>query len=237
MPFVVGAGAGALIAGAAVVGGAAVKIHQANKAASAQRYAIDKANNGLSDEAEQARDDYAPYRDLGTAAVNNLNGLMKNPGSITSDPGYQFGLTQGQTAIDRSAAGTGSLYSGATLKALQRYGQDYAGTKLNDTYNRYGNIANLGLSAVNGTTNSGQNAANNIANNTIGAGNVTAAQANANGTTIGNGINQLAAMYGGGGGNGIGLSSLAGTTQGSNQSSYNLNGGGRGGFNVPSWGG
>lgn len=214
-------------AGAAAVAvvGAAVKVHQSNMAASKQRYAIDKANQGLSAEKQQARDDYAPYRDAGAIATNNLNGLMKDPNSITSDPGYQFGLGQGQTAIDRSAASGGSLYSGATLKALQRYGQDYAGTKLNDAYTRYGGVANLGLSAVNGTTQSGQNAQNQISNNIIGAGNVSAAQANANGTTIANGLQQAYSAYTGGG---TGMGSMAGSTQGSNQSSYNLNSGSSG---------
>lgn len=41
-------------------------------------------------------------------------------------PGYQFGLDQGQKQIEASAAARGSLNSGAILKALQRYGNDYA---------------------------------------------------------------------------------------------------------------
>jgi hypothetical protein len=215
----------AWVGAAVVVAGAAVKVHQGNVAASKQRYAIDAANKGLASEEQQARDDYAPYRDTGAAATTALNGLMKDPNSITSDPGYQFGLGQGQQAIDRSAAGAGGLYSGATLKALERYGQNYAGTKLNDAYTRYGGVAQLGLNAVNGTTQSGQNAQNQISNNLIGAGNVSAAQENANGTTIANGLQQAVAAYAGGG---TGMGSMAGATQGSNQSSYNLNSGSTG---------
>lgn len=41
-------------------------------------------------------------------------------------PGYQFGLDQGMKAVQASAAARGGLNSGATLKALQRYGNDYA---------------------------------------------------------------------------------------------------------------
>lgn len=217
----------AWVSTAVAVAGAAVKVHQNNVAASAQRYAAEKANNGLSAEATQARNDYQPYRDTGTTATNALNGLMKDPNSITSDPGYQFGLGQGQQAIDRSAAGAGGLYSGATLKALERYGQNYAGTKLNDAYTRYGGVAQLGLNAVNGTTQSGQNAQNQISNNLVGAGNATAAADVANGTAISNGLNQAVAAYGGGG-LGTGSGSMAGATQGSNQSSYNLNSGNTG---------
>ncbi len=41
-------------------------------------------------------------------------------------PGYQFGLDEGRGQIEASAAARGGLNSGATLKALQRYGNDYA---------------------------------------------------------------------------------------------------------------
>lgn len=215
-------------AGAAAVAvvGAGVKVHQSNVAASKQRYAIDAANKGLTAEKQQARDDYAPYRDAGTTATNALNGLMKDPSTITSDPGYQFWLGEGQQAIDRSAAGAGGLYSGATLKALEKYGQNYAGTKLNDAYTRYGGVAQLGLNAVNGTTSSGINAQNQISNNLIGAGNVSAAQANANGTTIANGLQQAWSSYTNGGTQGLGTGT--GTTNGGSQSSYNLNSGNTG---------
>lgn len=43
-----------------------------------------------------------------------------------STPGYQFGLNEGAGQIQASAAARGGLNSGATLKALQRYGNDYA---------------------------------------------------------------------------------------------------------------
>lgn len=217
-------------AGAAAVAvvGAGIKVHQSNIAASRQRQSIADANAGLKTEEQQARNDYAPYRATGEEATTRLNGLMKDPNSITTDPGYQFGMGQGQQAIDRSAAGAGGLYSGATLKALDRYGQNYAGTKLNDAYTRYGTAANLGLSAVNGTTQSGQNAQNQISNNLIGAGNVTAAQLNANGTTIANGLQQAYSAYTGGGpSNG----SMGGAGAGS-QSSYNLGQGSTGSGNT-----
>jgi hypothetical protein len=55
---------------------------------------------------------------------------------LTSEPGYQFQLAEGTKALQRSAAARGGLYSGATLKGLQRYGTDYAGTKYNEAFNR-----------------------------------------------------------------------------------------------------
>ena len=212
--------------------GAGVKVHQANMAASKQRQAIADANSGLKTQEHQARDDYAPYRATGETATNALNGLMKDPSALAKDPSFGFEMGQGTQAVDRSAAGSGSLYSGATLKALQRYGTDYAGTKLNDAYTRYEGAANLGLSAVNGTTSSGQNAQNQISNNLIGAGNVTAAQDLANGTSISNGLNQMLASYTG---KGVSPGTGTGTTTGGSQSSYSL-ADGRNGLANNVWG-
>lgn len=41
-------------------------------------------------------------------------------------PGYQFGLDEGRNTVEASAAARGGLNSGATLKALQKFGNDYA---------------------------------------------------------------------------------------------------------------
>src|SRR6185369_7078168 len=127
---------------------------------------------------------WAPYRDTGLNALGRINGLMSNPSSITSDPGYQFGLNQGTQGIDRSAASKGGLYSGATLKALDRYGQDYAGTKLNDAYARYGNVAQLGAT---GTTN--------MSNNLTNLGNAQAGQQMYVGNTLQNGVNNALGQW------------------------------------------
>jgi hypothetical protein len=55
---------------------------------------------------------------------------------LENEPGYQFRLNQGTKALDRSAAAKGNLYSGGTLKAAQRYGQDYASNEYGNAYNR-----------------------------------------------------------------------------------------------------
>jgi hypothetical protein len=94
----------AWVGAAVAVAGAAVKVHQSNMAASAQRRAIGDANDMQQQEYDQAREDYAPYRATGLAATNALNGLIKDPSSIVNDPGYQFGLNQGVTARDRSGS-------------------------------------------------------------------------------------------------------------------------------------
>jgi hypothetical protein len=55
------------------------------------------------------------------------------------DPGYQFRLNEGNKAIGR-ATSTGALPSGgATLKALTRFGQDYASNEYGNAYGRFSN--------------------------------------------------------------------------------------------------
>lgn len=147
-------------------------------------YSSNKALNAQTDATNAANALWAPYRDTGLNALGKINGLMTNPGSITSDPGYQFGLGQGVQALDRSAASKGGLYSGAQQKASQRYGQDYAGTKLNDAYARYGNVAQLGAT---GTTN--------MSNNLTNLGQAGAGAALYQGNNLMNGVNNALGQW------------------------------------------
>jgi len=71
----------------------------------------------------QGLDAMAPYR-AGYAA--QLAALQANPGSVTSLPGYQFGMDQGSQALQRAAAAQGYTGSGNAQIALQQYGQNYA---------------------------------------------------------------------------------------------------------------
>ena len=59
-----------------------------------------------------------------------LSDLIKNPSSITSQPGYQFNLDQGLKAVQGSAAAGGMLNSGNVLTSLQQYGSNYAQNQL-----------------------------------------------------------------------------------------------------------
>jgi gamma-glutamyltranspeptidase len=80
---------------------------------------------------------------------------MQTPGFQyqPTDPSYQFRFNEGQRAIDRSAAAGGSLYSGGTLKALARYGQDYASTEFGKDFDRNNQLAKYGFNAAQGMAN------------------------------------------------------------------------------------
>lgn len=119
-------------------------------------------NNALSEwdsKYNQVRTDEAPYMALGQQGVTGYSGLLTNPSTITSDPGYQFGLTQGVSALDRSAASKGLLLSGSQQKALDQYGQDYGQTYLDKVLNRYGTAVGYGQNAVTQVNNAGMTTA------------------------------------------------------------------------------
>lgn len=56
--------------------------------------------------------------------------------NLASDPGYKFGLDQGTQGIERGQASRGNFLSGSAMKELDRFNQDYAGTKFNDAFTR-----------------------------------------------------------------------------------------------------
>lgn len=58
------------------------------------------------------------------------------PSDIYSDPSYQFRFSEGMRPIETSRAAQGLTRTGATLKALSRYGQNFASNEYDRIYNR-----------------------------------------------------------------------------------------------------
>jgi hypothetical protein len=54
-----------------------------------------------------------------------------------ADPGYNFRLSEGLKALERSSAAGGNLLSGSTLKGIVRYGQGAASQEFQNSFNRY----------------------------------------------------------------------------------------------------
>lgn len=179
---------GAAIGGS--IGSALSSDAAGNDAVQAQADAAAKADATQRYFFDTNRADNAPLLASRNSALDQINALLKDPASLSSAPDYQFGLDQGSRALNSGAAARGMTYSGAQGKALQRYGQDYAGTKLNESYNRLSNIAGLGQVATNSNTMAGQNAANQISGNQIGVGNATAANTLYTNSAYQNALNQ-----------------------------------------------
>lgn len=114
--------------------------------------------------------------------------------------GLQFGLNEGTKAINNRAGAGGSFLSGATLKALTRFGNDYGSTKAGESYNRFTNDQTSQYNKLAGIVGTGQTATAQVgaANNAYGAragdyltqgGNAAAAGYMGQGNALTNGIN------------------------------------------------
>lgn len=158
----------------------------ADRAVRAQREAADSANNMQAHMYDTTRADYAPWREAGVSALSQIQSdpnLFRsfNMSDYQADPGYAFRMSEGQKALERSAAARGGLNSGATLKALTRYGQDMGSQEYQNAYNRFTNdqsnrfnrlsgLAGLGQTATGSITQAGQNYANVYGQNALNTG-------------------------------------------------------------------
>lgn len=196
-----------LISAGSNLAAGALNSNAAGKASQAQ---IDASNASIAEQRRQfdlTRADNAPYQATGVAANTALGSLLGvkgdsnapgygsltkkfSAGDLNADPvynsGLQFGLDQGLKGVNARAVQQGGYDSGATLKAITNYANDYGSTKANDSFNRFNtentNIYNklAGVSGAGQAANSlvgtvGQNSANNVSQSLQDQGNSRAA--------------------------------------------------------------
>lgn len=200
----------AAVGAAGAIGGALISSSSAKSAAGTQAQATDAAIAEQQRQYDQNRADQTPYRETGNQALTQLqyeNNQPLDQSKVQLDPGYQFGLQQGQQAIDRKTAAAGGRISGASLKAAAQYGTDYATTGYDTAYNRANQarsdrlnrlaaLANIGQTATQQTGSAGTNSANQISALTTAQGNASGAAQIAQGNIWGGVGNQIAALYG-----------------------------------------
>lgn len=209
--FGVSATTAALVgAGVATVGGAIISSHATKDAASQQAQSNANALAEQGREFDITQENQKPYREAGQVALGKLvaeNDVPLDQSTVQLDPGYQFGLTQGQQAIDRKTAAAGGRISGAALKAAAQYGNDYATNGYSAAYaranqtrtdrlNRLAALAGIGQTATQNVATAGANKANNTSALLSAAGDNAGAATIAQGNIWGNAGNQLAALYG-----------------------------------------
>lgn len=184
------------IGGAAVVG-AGSSIIAGNKASKAQKNAAAQQIAEQRRQYDQTRADYAPWRAAGQSALDRLTNEMKSGATtaFTKTPGYDFRLSEGVKAAERSAAARGLLASGATMKAVQRYGEGLASDEYGNWWNRNAGLAGVGQAATDSTTQAGMNATNQITGAIGQAGNARASSYANTGSAINSGINNVLAAY------------------------------------------
>lgn len=168
------------VAAAVGVGSALLGSSASRSAASQQGDASTMATAQQAAQYGQTRSDLQPWRQSGEEANNRLRSLMGFDGtdptaSLQATPGYQFRLNEGMKGVENSASARGSLLSGAALKALQKYGSDYASNEYQGQYNRLSGMSTVGQNAAAGQGAAAQAFGNASAQNTLGAGNASAA--------------------------------------------------------------
>ena len=186
--------------------GSALKSDSAGDAADSQEASTAASLAENRRQFDLQREDSAPYRQAGTNALSQFQTLTNTPttaADVMQGPGYQFGLDQGQQAIDRKIAAMGGRVSGRAIKAAGRFGTNYASTgyaaedqRRNDRLNRLASLAGIGQSATNASAAAGSAFAGNVSNLMTAQGNASGAARLSQGNTWANAGNQIAALYG-----------------------------------------
>jgi len=194
------------VAGAVVVG-SLVSANASSKASKAQAASADRATELQRDQFTRQTELQEPWRQAGITALNKLTPLATEytpfgMQQFQQDPGYSFRMAEGMKGLERSAAARGGLLSGATLRGIQRYGQDLASQEYQNAFNRYQternarlnplqSLAGVGQTATNALGAAGQNYAN-----AAGEAGMQAANARASGYVgTANAINQGMGTY------------------------------------------
>ena len=184
-PGIGGAIGGAL--GGAVEGSSQERA--ASQAAAGTAAATNEATRLQREMWQAQQEQQKPWLEAGQNALARMRGgefalpeAFTGKVDLTQDPGYAFRLAEGQKALERSAAARGGLLSGATGKALTRYGQQMgsqeyqnaysraldaynAATQRSTTgYNRLASMANIGQTSASQLGTAGQQYGQNISN-------------------------------------------------------------------------
>jgi hypothetical protein len=173
--------------------------------------ANDSIGNILEQGGQQARGDIQkyyqeglgyqqPYYQAGLQGLASLQDLMRNPSQIEQTPGYQFRLAEGQRAVESSSAARGLGLSGATLKALTRYGSNLASQEYGAEYSRRAGMANYGQTASGVMSSLASQTGGQTADVAIQIANARAAQIAANQQAASNRSSGLLGLLGGVGG-------------------------------------
>jgi hypothetical protein len=249
------------VAGATVVAGvagAAISSNGAKNAANTQAGAANAATalqQGIYNDTVQRNQ---PYVQGGQTAFNALLGRLGLAGAdgsaasgygsfktptaeeVMAQPGYQFGLEQGQNALNRQLNARGMSYSGAQLKAANMFGNNYATGQYQNAFNNLQSsnqqaytqlmgAAGLGQASANNTASAGQQFGAQAGQNMTGAANAQGAAQIASGNAWGNVLNQGVSAYknasGGGGGGEYTSPNIFGNYSNPSGSTYDYRGG------------
>ena len=230
MPNPVVAVAGAS-AGSAILGGSA-QSRAARRAADAQVQSAAEASRLQREMFDRQVQLQEPFRQGGITGQNRIMELLGIGGNaeagdygrygrdfsmndFEADPGYAFRLSEGNRALERSAAARGMVLSGPMFRGVQRFGQDLASQEYQNAFERYqtnranqlnplGTLMASGQGATNVLSGAAGQLGQNLGENAMGAGNARASgyvgSANAYASMLNNLSNTMGGYVGAGGG-------------------------------------
>jgi hypothetical protein len=136
-----------------------------NNAANAQLQANQQGIAEQQREYNQTRTDQMPFLQTGYGALTKENAFLNGDTSgFDKSPDYQFSLSQGIGALDKSAAANGSLYSGGHSADLMQFGEGTANQFANSYWNKLAGQAGQAQTSAGDLGALGANSANNISN-------------------------------------------------------------------------
>ena len=182
---------------ALAIGGAALGIYSSKKAADAEEDAAQAASSQERAMFQQTREDFAPFREAGVSALERYRqtAIEGDPSAFFQSPGYQFGLGEGQKAIERAAAARGQYFTPKTVSALGRYQQDYATKEYQNYLTNLRGIIDVGSGVTSNLANLRSQSAGRLGGY---AGDIGTAQAGGYlgaGEAISGGLENLASIY------------------------------------------
>ncbi|AKP34718.1 hypothetical protein [Yersinia aleksiciae] len=136
--------------------------------AGAQADAINKQTDLQRQQWQTVMNNLAPFTPLASQYINQLQGLSTLEGQNSALQGY-YGSDQYKGLADQAryqqlagAEATGGLGSTATSNGLATIAPQLGQSWLGGQMQNYGNLANIGLGALQGQANAGQSYANNM---------------------------------------------------------------------------
>lgn len=205
IPTALAIGAAASAAGGVATG--VMSSNAASSAAKAQQASVGQALGLEQANLAQTGTNLQPYMTAGTNALSSIQQMLglgtgaggangaPNYNAFTSSPGYQFMLNQGNQGIQNSAMAQGGM-TGNTMKALQQFGQQEAGTSFQQFLQNLSSLSGSGQNAASTLGQIGGNITGNMGAQTIGAGNAAAAGTVGSSNALTGGINSALTSLG-----------------------------------------
>lgn len=190
----------AAIGAVASIGSGLIGANSAKKGAKAQARAAEASSAEQQRQFDIANEQNAPYRQAGTAALNQLIGLyglnqeqggQPDYSAFENSPDYQFAKQQGEQALLRNRAALGGLQGGQTGAALQQYGQGLASQQLGNYRNSLMGLIGAGQQSAQFTGNAAMQTGQIVGQNMQNAGNARAAGQLAGGNALIGGLQGL----------------------------------------------